>query len=524
MDKNIKTILCLLGTVLLSMAVSGCSNREVEEPLPAEEQHSGAVTFRASSMDTKTAFGEPDGTTYPTLWTSNDVSVMISQDYAAPGEAPISVSDDSRSCTFSFEPEPSSVYNFYAMTPSSAATSISPSRKSWLVTIPSNQTPLATSPDEGAQILAAKSETMYELPEEVDVHFSHVTAYGKMTLKNLDLGEAAISSITLVSSATISGSWYYDIEEQTLVGKDVSYSLNLATSSTENIWFAWAPVDLSGTTLKVIVHTDKGDFTKTATFPSGRQLVAGRIASFSVNMAGIEAAQPTVTLYETVFKRVTSSSDLSVDDEIIIVNSEATPTFAMTSSASSSGIAAVASSSSTGFTVGSDGYIRLASGSSVMVLTVANLSNSKIRLGNGAGSYLYLNNSQQNRYLSLSSSYTDWTLSFSDGQARLYSGNNNRSYIRYNNSYFNVSTNSSYVYIYKKTDVSTEMTVDEEDPVVEYEQYGAYISGDPMIYNPATDQLSREYSSGMVCFSILDPARLNLPWYQAFDPDIHIIA
>ena len=119
------------------------------------------------------------------------------------------------------------------------------------------------------------------------------------------------------------------------------------------------------------------------------------------------------------------------------------------------------------------------------------------------------------------------TLSFSDGQARLYSSNNNRSYnIRYNSnsSYFNVSTSSSYVYIYKKTDVSTEMTVDEEDPVVEYEQYGAYISGDPMIYNPATDQLSREYSSGMVCFSILDPARLNLPWYQAFDPDIHIIA
>ena len=445
------------------------------------------------------------------LWTAQDLAVALSQDYATPGEAEIVPSADFKSCTFSFTAEEAPSYTFYAMSPATAATAISPSRKSWLVTIPATQTPLEGSCDEHAQILAASSSTLYDLPSELDIHFSHVTAYGKLSFKNLDLSGATVSSISLVSSAPIAGSWYYDIEKGELTAKEGSYSLNLNTSRTENIWFAWAPVDLSGTTLKVVVHTDKGNFTKTVTFPANRVLTPGKIASFSVNMSGIEAEEVTNTVTETVFQKVTALSDLAAGDEIILVNPVATPTFAMTSTASStSGLSAVASSADTGFKVGSDGFIRLPNDSKVMVLTIANKGTSSLRLRNSAGNYLYSASSgsgfNATRYLSLSTSYTDWTGSFTSGQASLRASSGSRSYyITYGSNYFNISTSSGYLFVYKKTTSTTEVGLPEDDAVTDYEEYGAYIVGNPMIYSPTTDQISREYSDGTVTFTILDP-------------------
>ena len=503
-----KTLLAAVPVALLLAA--GCVNQE-EEQMPANL--SRKVTFVASSPETKTAFGEPNGTTYPTLWTANDLTVALSQDYATPGEAEVIPSEDYRNCTFSYTPDEAASYTFYAMSPSSAATSISPSRKSWLVTIPATQTPLSGSPDESAQILAAASGTLYELPSELDIHFNHVTAYGKMTLKNLALDGATISSISLSSSTAIAGSWYYDIEEEALTVKDGSYSLSLNTSQTENIWFAWAPVDLSGTSLKIVVHTDKGDFSKTVTFPANRVLTAGKIASFGVNMNGIVAEEATNTVTETVFEKVTSVSSLAQGDEIILVNPATTPTAAMTASPASSGI-----SSSPGFTVDSDGYIRLKNESSVAVYTIASRSGSStVTLTlktSDEGYYLYLNSSgsgsSATRTLALAqSSGTSWTTDFTNGQARLYARSGQTSYYTtYNSSTsrFNISSSSGYVGIYKKKLLDKEVAVSQDDPVTDYKEYGAYLVGDPMIYSPSTDQISREYDNGVVTFAILDPA------------------
>ena len=51
---------------------AGCAKEEISAP---EAQ---TVHFFAESIETKTAFGTPDGTTYPTLWTGNDSKVHIS--------------------------------------------------------------------------------------------------------------------------------------------------------------------------------------------------------------------------------------------------------------------------------------------------------------------------------------------------------------------------------------------------------------------------------------------------------------
>ena len=44
--------------------------------------------------------------------------------------------------------------------------------------------------------------------------------------------------------------------------------------------------------------------------------------------------------------------------------------------------------------------------------------------------------------------------------------------------------------------------------VLNHEVFGAYIPGNPLLYDASTDQLSREYNDdGMVTFSLLDPVQ-----------------
>ena len=530
----------------MAMVVASCNTSEiVQEVDPEIVPSEKTVHFTSKAISTRTAFGEATedsegNVIYPTYWTANDTEVKISLNYeyaVAAGVSPEDVDSEGNILNTSFDAsfdgvETDAPYTFYVISPSSAMLWPSADRGAVSVYIMANQKPSATSVDETAQVIVAKSEEFSEIPDDVDVHFNHLTAYGKMTLKNISLNDGVeITSVKLISEEQpLTGSWYYKFEDKSMEAKEASESIVLDASDIDvvggdPVWFACAPADMGGKPLKVYVNLSDGtSLYRQITLKSGLEFKSGSIYKFSVNMATAETVTNTVeaTSSEEVYQLVSSTSSLSTGDQVIIVNSKS-PTYAMTSTtSSSSGIAAVAKG--TGWTLGSDGYIRLESSTTVLPLTVKSISGSSIVLWDGSSNYLGYSSSSSggnsgpgggnSRILTLSTTSQTWTVSFSSSSASLYvSGSgmssNSKYYVRYNSNYFSLSTSSNTVALYKKTTVESTTTVDiSNDQIVNYSEYGAYLSSQNLVYNSTTDQIIREYESdgATMTFAIIDPA------------------
>lgn len=295
-----------------------------EEALPETKEQT--VSFNALPMgETKTAFTDPSDGKYPTLWTTNDEKVKISMNYEAPKDATVTPSKDYTKATFaaSFEAGEATEFTFYALSPASAYVSVNKSYSSLNIAIPTTQTPISKSVDEAAQVIFAKSATLGAFPtESVDLHFSHLTAYACMTLKNLELGEATISSISITAGSDIAGRWYYYPGDGTYTASSGSATITVNTSSAANVMFALAPVDLAGKTLKIVVNTDQGTFTKNiASWPSGKVFRAGHVAKFALDMTGIVVESP------KVYNLVKDVAELTAGSKVIIAG--ATSSFAI---------------------------------------------------------------------------------------------------------------------------------------------------------------------------------------------------
>lgn len=293
-----------------------------EESSQISELETKVVHFYAGELETKTAFGDRTSEgKYPTLWTANDSKVKISLNYATEKSATVKVADDKKTASFDAEivDDASGSYTFYALSPATASyAQYNEDTKTVGITIPSSQTPSENSVDELAQVLVAKSSTTDVFPENVELPFTHVLAYGRMSLTNLDLDDVVISSVSITASKNISGRYTYSPETDELTENSASSSISILTSSSSDIWFACAPVDLSdGGTMQVVVSTNKGTFTKNITFPAGKgNFEAGHVAKFSVNMDGISLVSP------KEFSLVKSKSELTVGSEVIIVASD----------------------------------------------------------------------------------------------------------------------------------------------------------------------------------------------------------
>lgn len=528
----------ILYLVLAAVTLAACQREEADfaEDLPVRRVH-----FSAGEIETRTVFGEANGTSYPTLWTDQDSEVAISLNFARFRNATVIPSANYLSAIFSaeFTDEGEAPYVFYLVSPSTAARSISASRNGWNIQIPAVQTPTAQSLDEAAQILVAKSESFQEIPEHIDVLFDHLTAYGRITLKNVDKAldnagfeEATILSVDLTSEEAFAGSWYYNVDDGTMTPKDPSYTLTLKLSDVadasliQNLWFGCLPADMSEKSLKVRVNTDKGSVERTITFPAGRAFTAGKIATFSVNMESATVAVTEKLIPEIVYKLVKSVDELEEDDEIILLNTYNNPGYVMGATASSNGIAAIQKSASS-FSVGDDGYIRLAEETTVSKdMYVYSKADNVFGFVDPNYGALALTGSSSwfssNYYLGWNeSSLTEWTVSIDkNGAATLstqastssWSSSTTNYYIHYSNNYFNATTSSGTVSIYKRTiiyssEINTDPMSDPNDPILEQEEYGAYLSdSNAQVYTRHGDQLSREYQADEVAFAIITPA------------------
>ena len=290
-----KKVFNSLFVIIAAMVTfAGCAKQETDAPATSETK---TVQFFANSIETKTVFGTPNDGVYPTLWSAGDeVKVLLNIEQVAGTEdkVPVTCDDLAVSATFeaSFQPKDTpETYTYYAVCPADQYNGKSSKDGRITVIIPSEQEPLETTVDKKAQIIYAVATADAE-QGSVDMDFHHLTAYGKLTLKNLP-EDISVSEVKIVApdDLYISGKWNYLVADGSIAAhKEATMNtLTIKTTRTTDIWFACGPVDVSGKTLTLTVTTNQGDFVKELNFPANRKFEAGKISKFTVDMTGITA-------------------------------------------------------------------------------------------------------------------------------------------------------------------------------------------------------------------------------------------
>jgi len=527
-----KISLPLLAAAAAAVAFAGCSVEEMIGPAVAEApSRTLKVNFSASNAATRTSFSgfNEEAGVYPVIWSGQE-AVVMSLNYDDPADATLTKVTDSHATFSGAFNDTGAPYVFYALSPSSAATAISPSRNAWAVNIPVEQTPLEGSCDEAAQIIASVSDRYQSVPDPVQLHFSHVTTYVRVTLKNLDAAVSAagvespaVTSFDLTFEVPVAGEWYYDFENKAISEKDASYTVRALTSDLTDVWLALAPCDLDGKSLKVSVNTDKGSFVRTVAFPSGRKYAAGKVNTLSVNMAAAEFVQSADR-----WVLVTDASTLSDGDEVIITNSASVGSayaISTTQNTNNRGCAAVSIIQQGSETLLQDPGEKVER----FILTAGSGTYSSCfrfrDATNSTEGYLACTNSVSNNYLKTSNSnngYDNWVITISNQSAVISSYGTVTSgwssyyrQIRFNSSnvlfgtyrsssqttWNSSSTGMNEVYIFRKNPA-----VDPDaDPILGNDIYGAYLSSGNTLHTAGTTQLSREYLDDSITFAILFP-------------------
>ena len=480
---------------LASLALfAGCQNAEQEVPVTSVK----TVRFLAGTADTRTAFDEAVNGVYQTRWTANDCDVLLSLNYGKAESSAVTPSADGVTASFeaSFDASAAtSPYTFYAVSPASAARAISPSRHAWSVSIAAAQKPLATSVDEAAQLLVAKSAASTTLPDEVGLHFAHLTAYGRISLKNLELGDASAYKAELVFTTPVVGEWYWG-EDGSLTSNGASHTITLDTDASGDLWFACAPVDVSGQQMALSVFTDQGVLTKEITFPEGRKFTSGKVARFSVDMAGIELGGSSDS-----FVLVTKASDLSAGSEVILLN-------VSNERAMGAQNGNYRNAETTGFSLRGNN-VTLTDGN-VAVLTLEAGASAGTWAFKASDGYLAATNGSSNHMLTQKTKdkYASWTMTFgSEGEVDIKAPEaGNRNLMRYNPesprfSCYKSSSQVELLRIYRKGDGSGGPVA--EDPLTASDAYGSYLTGAMWTYIQGIDQMVRSYPDGKLEFVLL---------------------
>ena len=504
MKKILKTSLWALTALA---AFAGCRQAEQEFPEPGSLK---TVRFQAGAADTRTAFAAPENGVYRTLWTENDRDILLSMNYGKAVNSAVTPAEDGETAWFeaSFEASAAtSPYTFYAVSPASAARAISPSRSAWSVYVAADQKPLENSVDEAAQLLVAKSAASTAFPEKVQFHFAHLTAYGRLSLKNLELEDATVDKVELTFSTPVVGEWYW-AEDGALTSNGASHTITLDTDASGDLWFACAPVDVSGETMSLSVYTTHGILSKEITFPEGRKFTSGKVARFSVDMAGITFAGGT-----DQYVRVTDVSEIHAGDEVLIVNTEGTYALGGQVSTGTAHRSRVAVTTENGVVTDP--------GKATPLTVEAGASAGTWSFYTGTG---YLSSASSKNVLRESkdkNGNSSWTVTVSGGVATIVAQAGESRYIRENTQsprfscYKQGSQND--VVLYRKSSVSGAVA---EDPLVASSEYGSYYAGAAWTYERGVDQLFRSYPDGKLEFVLLKASTKEQLVVSGYDPSL----
>ena len=498
---------CLAALSALTV-LAGCRNQEQEIQDPSSLK---TVRFHAETADTRTAFAEAVNGVYETRWTGNDSEILLSLNYGKAEKSAVKVSADGRTASFeaAFDASAASApYTFYAVSPASAARAISPSRKAWSVSIAADQTPSALSVDEAAQLLVAKSAAGAKLPEEVALHFSHLTAYGRISLRNLELGDAKVQKVDLTFSTPGVGEWYWG-EDGSLTSNGDSHTITLHTDAADDLWFACAPVDVSGQTLKLVLFTDHGNMEKEITFPEGRSFASGKVARFSVDMAGVEFQKG------IVFVPLTDVSLLKEGDTYLILSAD--------------GAYALGPQATSGTEYRERVPVSVKDG---ILVNPGDATLLELRRGSSTGTWSFHTDSgylaadktgDALRTLAGRSNFSSWEISISGKEAKLKAQKGESTYLRYSSSSsrftcYSSATAQKGIILYRMADA--EVGAVEDDPLTANSEYGSYMKGAERTYVKGVDQLVRSYPDGKLEFVILNAPAKEQMVISGFDPNL----
>lgn len=545
-----KRLLQIAALTAALAIVPACNMHEQEAPEKgAAVEKLIPVHFHTDTLSTKTAFGEAivDGnsTSYQAIWSGNEDGIAVSLNLNSARKATVNPSTDGLTATFdaSFpQSEIQAPYVFYALSPFSASISATETHGGYHLSIPADQRALANSCDEAAMVLVGSKEAQ-SIDEfgNVEIPFSHLTAYGRMSLTKMPSAAfGTILSIELTASEPFAGQFYYNFATGELTEAAASRTVTIVPANDtpaadngdsfkmEDIWFACAPADLGGNTLKVVVNTSLGRLTRTVNVPqSGLAFNAGRVSKFAVNMSSA-VFEPSADRWVLV----ENASSLKAGDEIIIASSNsAGAAYAMSTTQNNNNRGVTSISIATD----QDSKVIVQNpGSSVEVLKLVSGAYSGYfylqEATSTTGRYLYTTSSTSKNYLysgevasatsNSNKGWANWMFTAANGMMSItaYSTvNSNYKHIRYNGSgnnrlisaYKNTSRNpytatnsDSPVFVFRK-----EAGVNgNDDPILQNSEYGAYLSSGNFVMQNGR-QLSREYmSDGTVSFAIMEPA------------------
>ena len=273
-----------------AMTFTACEKDNAENNNNNGTEQKTAITFNAEFADTRSYFTENNGEGYASAWTEGDEATFAVNTYDSAwgywyGKDTESAIIDANDC---FSVDLSVGYNdkIIACTPASQW-NVTTSSNGYIgnYTIPSEQTPTATSVDPKAHILMA--EATYTGSNNMSLTFAHQVAYGKFSLTNF--------------AGTDATAVLLDID-----GDKYTIKLDNINIATEPIWFACEP-NGKVSNMTVTVNATEGGYPKQIITGGDKNLefIQGQVSTFIVDMtdvtpgAVVDTFNPTVT-YDTL--------------------------------------------------------------------------------------------------------------------------------------------------------------------------------------------------------------------------------
>jgi hypothetical protein len=318
----------MIAVAVAAAAMTSCS-KEMQE---VTEVTGTPINVTMQGPETKAVFGTPSGTTYPVVWQENDEVKFMA--LKTPGEKvavrvvegkkyTVTVAEEGKKASFTAETPSAATtpYQFFVLSPYSAFVSCGDdaTNNDYIqYAVPASQTPTATSVDPAAIITLGVSTQTADVPASLDLTFQHLTAYGLLTLNNLSTGGKAVKSVTLTFDESLgaTGRWMYHPSTGTTNVNNKGNVITINTDKTENLFFACAPVEISGTKLTVTVAIEGGNLIKEITVPADKTFKAGIVSKFAIDMTG--AKEEKAKVFAPV--AVADLATLKAGDQIIIAS------------------------------------------------------------------------------------------------------------------------------------------------------------------------------------------------------------
>lgn len=307
MRKGIKSLLLIAAA---AMTFTSCQKEDKAQV--NDGKGTVKVNFTSVADGTKTYFGDRTTDKYPTLWTGDEkVGITyLDTDLDNEGNNVVEVNGKGETTTFSAElAEPSSkegsIFVFspwykgnYTDADAGGFTRYSSTNKNANVVIPTTQVSTPTSCDPKAQLLVAKYDFTNGVANNVDVIFTHATAYGKVTINGVDAKIKTVK-IDFGQNVTGTGLYYYTADNEQYGNKAGELKAGNKYNNTyveidnskypcdKTFWFGIPAISCEGKTVVVTV-TDENDKEYTKAITSESKILKfeqGKISSFTVTVA-----------------------------------------------------------------------------------------------------------------------------------------------------------------------------------------------------------------------------------------------